>query len=92
MELQTARLTLLIDPLKKEAFGRLCAPQDRTASQMVRQLTRDYLPQHGVQYMARGVSASAFASRFDLPALRPKSGSLGAALSAVKCRAGRPKA
>ncbi|CAN7767089.1 CopG family transcriptional regulator [Variovorax sp. LjRoot290] len=92
MELKTARLTLLIDPHKKEAFERLCAPQDRTASQMVRQLTRDYLAQHGVQYMARGVSAREFAARFDLPALWPKSGSPDAAPSAVRRRAVRPKA
>jgi predicted transcriptional regulator len=52
MELKTARLTLLIDPDKKAAFERLCAQQDRTASQVVRQLIRDYLAQHGVQYAA----------------------------------------
>jgi Ribbon-helix-helix protein len=50
MELKTARLTLLIDPNKKAAFERLCALQDRTASQVVRQLIRDYLAQHGVEY------------------------------------------
>jgi len=50
MELKTARLTLLIDPNKKAAFERLCARQDRTASQVVRQLIRDYLAQHGVEY------------------------------------------
>jgi hypothetical protein len=49
MELKTARLTLLIDPNKKAAFERLCARQDRTASQVVRQLIRDYLDQHGVE-------------------------------------------
>ena len=49
MELKTARLTLLIDPNKKAAFERLCAKQDLTASQVVRQLIRDYLAQHGVQ-------------------------------------------
>jgi hypothetical protein len=54
MELKTARLTLLIDPNKKEAFERLCATQDRTASQVVRQLIRDYLAEHGVAYVARG--------------------------------------
>ena len=48
MELKTARLTLLIDPDKKAAFERLCALQDRTASQVVRQLIRDYLVEHGV--------------------------------------------
>src|SRR4051812_1046580 len=52
MELKTARLTLLIDPNKKAAFERLCARQDRTASQVVRQLIRDYLAQHGVEYTA----------------------------------------
>ncbi|CAN7714227.1 MULTISPECIES: CopG family transcriptional regulator [unclassified Variovorax] len=92
MELKTARLTLLIDPHEKEAFERLCALQDRTASQVVRQLARDYFTQHGVQYMARGVSAREFAARFDIPALRPRSDSLGAALSAVRRRAVRPRA
>ena len=50
MELKTARLTLLIDPHKKAAFERLCAQQDRTPSQVVRQLIRDYLARHGVSY------------------------------------------
>lgn len=47
MEFKNARLTLLIDPNKKAAFVRLCAQQDRTASQVVRQLVRDYLAKHG---------------------------------------------
>ena len=54
MELKTARLTLLIDPNKKAAFERLCAQQDRTASQVVRQLIRDYLVAHGAQFVASG--------------------------------------
>lgn len=54
MELKTARLTLLIDPNKKAAFERLCLQQDRTASQVVRQLIRDYLAHHGVVYQASG--------------------------------------
>jgi hypothetical protein len=54
MELKTARLTLLIDPNKKAAFEHLCALQDRTASQVVRQLIRDYLAAHGVEYTAAG--------------------------------------
>lgn len=57
MELKTARLTLLIDPNKKAAFERLCARQDRTASQVVRQLIRDYLAAHDVDYVASGVDA-----------------------------------
>jgi hypothetical protein len=50
MEKKTARLTLLIDPHKKRAFERLCASQDLTPSQVVRQLIRDYLRDHGVEY------------------------------------------
>ncbi len=56
MELKTARLTLLIDPAKKAAFERLCARQDLTPSQVVRQLIRDYLTQHGAAYIPSGVT------------------------------------
>ena len=45
-----ARLTILIDPAKKKAFEELCSSQDMTASQMVRQLIRQYLEKHGVSY------------------------------------------
>ncbi|KVK80942.1 CopG family transcriptional regulator [Burkholderia cepacia] len=50
METKTARLTILIDPAKKEALEMLCAAQDLTPSQVVRQLIREYLEQHGVSY------------------------------------------
>ena len=50
MESKTARLTVLIDPTKKKAFEQLCASQDITPSQVVRQLIRDYLAEHGVSY------------------------------------------
>jgi hypothetical protein len=40
---RTARLTVLIDPRKKELFERLCAEQDTTPSQVVRQLIRGYI-------------------------------------------------
>jgi hypothetical protein len=53
METKTARLTLLIDPVKKKAFDELCAAQDITPSQVVRQLIRDYLEQHGMNYATR---------------------------------------
>jgi len=56
MELKTARLTLLIDPNKKAAFERLCAQRDLTPSQVVRQMIRDYLAQHGVSYKPSGAS------------------------------------
>lgn len=59
MELKTARLTLLIDPNKKDAFERLCAQQDITPSQVVRQLIRDYLAQHGVSYLPSGSTQAA---------------------------------
>lgn len=53
MEKKTARLTILIDPDKKMAFEELCAEQDITPSQVIRQMIRDYLNEHGVDYMAR---------------------------------------
>ena len=58
MESKTARLTLLIDPAKKEAFERLCAAQDLTPSQVVRQLIREYLTQHGVSWTPSGARAT----------------------------------
>jgi hypothetical protein len=56
MELKTARLTLLIDPAKKAAFEALCARQDLTPSQVVRQLIREYLARHGVSYTPSGAA------------------------------------
>ena len=40
---RTARLTILIDPRKKELFERLCAEEDATPSQVVRRLLRRYI-------------------------------------------------
>ncbi|ALI01446.1 CopG family transcriptional regulator [Pseudomonas sp. FW306-02-F02-AA] len=53
MENKTARLTVLIDPVKKKALEELCASQDLTPSQVVRQLIRDYLETHGVSYSTK---------------------------------------
>lgn len=47
---EKARLTILIDPAKKKAFEELCSSQDTTSSQKVRQLIRQYLEKHGVEY------------------------------------------
>lgn len=63
MELKTSRLTLLIDPAKKAAFEQLCAQQDKTPSQVVRQLIREYLAAHGVRYVPSGTPAPAPAPR-----------------------------
>ena len=59
METKTARLTLLIDPDKKRAFEELCARQDLTSSQVVRQLIREYLSKHGVTYQPKSGRRSA---------------------------------
>jgi hypothetical protein len=53
MEKKTARLTLLIDPVKKRTFEALCAAQDLTPSQVVRQMIRDYMELHGVDYATK---------------------------------------
>jgi hypothetical protein len=42
-EERTARLTVLIDPRKKTLFERLCAEDDSTPSQVVRQMIRRYI-------------------------------------------------
>jgi antitoxin component of RelBE/YafQ-DinJ toxin-antitoxin module len=43
MEKRTARLTVLIDPRKKEIFEEICAQQDLTPSQVVRRLIRQFI-------------------------------------------------
>ena len=45
-ENKTARLTLLLDPRKKALFEEICAAQDLTPSQVVRQLIREYIIDH----------------------------------------------
>jgi hypothetical protein len=48
MEVKPARLTVLIDAEKKKAFEELCAARDITASQVLRQLIRDYMEENGI--------------------------------------------
>lgn len=43
MEKRTARLTLLVDPNKKAVFEKLCAQEDVTSSQKIRQFMREYI-------------------------------------------------
>ena len=50
MENKTARLTVLIDPARKDAFEKLCHSQDMTPSQVMRRLIRDYLAAHNVKW------------------------------------------
>lgn len=50
MENKTARLTVLIDPTRKEAFEKLCHSQDMTPSQVMRRMIREYLTANGVKY------------------------------------------
>ena len=73
MELKTARFTLLLDPNKKAAFEQLCARQDRTPSQVVRQLIRDYMAQHGVSYVGSGAVTDAAAVDGDTVPRKPPS-------------------
>ena len=58
MENKTARLTILIDPVKKQAFESLCASKDLTPSQVVRQLIREYLDEHEVRYATQSKVAN----------------------------------
>jgi len=63
MEDKPARLTVLIAAEKKKAFEALCASQDITASQVVRQLIRDYLARHGVTYTVNSAARAAASSQ-----------------------------
>jgi hypothetical protein len=45
LEKRTARLTILVDPRKKELFERLCAEEDASPSQVLRRLIRGYIEQ-----------------------------------------------
>lgn len=47
MEKRTARLTILIDPVKKEILEEVCALNDLTPSQVIRSLIREYINQNG---------------------------------------------
>lgn len=57
MELKTARLTVLIDPTKKQAFEELCRTQDMTPSQVVRRLIRDFMEQQAPPAASRRPAA-----------------------------------
>ncbi len=46
MENRTARMTLLIDPRKKQLFEEICSQQDLTSSQVVRKLIHQYILEH----------------------------------------------
>ena len=46
MEKRTARMTFLIDPIKKQIFEEICTQQDLTPSQVIRKLMRQYIVEH----------------------------------------------
>ena len=54
LENRTARLTILVDPNKKKAFEDLCTRLDTTPSQAVRQMIRDFLARHDVDWTPAG--------------------------------------
>jgi len=62
MENRTARLTLLIDPAKKQIFEEICALHDLTPSQVVRQMIRDYVQRYGSQEQIARMPANAKAN------------------------------
>jgi hypothetical protein len=60
MENRTARLTLLIDPKKKQIFEEICVQQDLTSSQVVRRLIHQYIIEHaGTRELPEWLSAPA---------------------------------
>lgn len=63
LEARTARLTILIDPRKKALLERLCAEDDTTPSQVVRQLIRRYIEERTGEPWSPGDSAPAKRAR-----------------------------
>ncbi len=57
LENRTARLTILIDPNKKKAFETLCERLDTTPSQALRQMIREFLTRHDVNWSPAGDGA-----------------------------------
>lgn len=70
MDLKTARLTILIDPAKKQAFEQLCRGQDMTPSQVVRRLIREYMEEQAPAAAPRRAAGKAAAPRKAAPAPR----------------------
>jgi hypothetical protein len=46
IQLKTARLTVLLDPIRKQDFERVCRDNDMTPSQVLRHLIRDFVAAH----------------------------------------------
>jgi hypothetical protein len=46
IQLKTARLTVLLDPIRKQDFERVCRDNDMTPSQVMRHLIRDFVAAH----------------------------------------------
>lgn len=64
MENRTARLTLLIDPRKKQIFEEICTQQDLTSSQVVRKLIHQYILEHvGTHELPEWLTAPAAKAR-----------------------------
>jgi len=72
MELKTARLTILIDPEKKQAFEALCRTQDMTPSQVVRRLIREFVEQQEPVAAERRPARKSPAARKPAPARRSR--------------------
>ena len=52
LQLKTARLTVLLDPARKQAFELACRADDTTPSQVLRNLIRDFLEAGSAQSRA----------------------------------------
>lgn len=63
MENRTARLTILVDPIKKQIFEEVCALHDLTPSQVVRRMIRDYIRENGSPEQIARMPLSAGKSR-----------------------------
>jgi hypothetical protein len=72
IQLKTARLTVLLDPARKQEFERVCRGNDVTPSQVLRHLIRDFVAEH---------SAKAASAR---PVRKPVAPHIGASVPAKR--------
>jgi hypothetical protein len=70
IQLKTARLTVLLDPTRKQEFERVCRGNDMTPSQVLRHLIRDYVADQAIEAPAAALTRKPVAIARQAPAKR----------------------
>jgi hypothetical protein len=75
IQLKTARLTVLLDPTRKQEFERVCRGNDMTPSQVLRHLIRDFVAEHAVKAPSAPTLRKPLAARSPAPAVAKRANS-----------------